>query len=124
MRMGAGVMFWGLLAAGLVPAASAYAREETALDRYVAAPDSNYHYKLLATVTEDTYTAYVLEMTSQQWRTAEEVDRPIWTHWLTIVRPERLATSTGLLIVSGGSNEKPPPQINPVLVQLALSSNS
>jgi PhoPQ-activated pathogenicity-related protein len=117
-------MFWGLLAAGLVPAASAYAREETALDRYVAAPDSNYHYKLLTTVTEDTYTAYLLEMTSQRWRTAEEVDRPIWTHWLTIVRPERLATSTGLLIVSGGSNEKPPPQINPVLVQLALSSNS
>src|SRR5262249_5627159 len=69
-------------------------------------------------------TAYVLEMTSQQWRTTKEVDRPIWKHWLSIVRPQHLTTSTSLLIVSGGSNEKPPPEVNPVLRQLALATNS
>jgi len=64
-------------------------------------------------------------VTSQQWRTAEEVDRPIWKHWLTIVRPEQVATTTSLLIISGGANEKPPPQqIDPVLTQIAFATNS
>jgi PhoPQ-activated pathogenicity-related protein len=98
--------------------------EQTALDRYVAAPDPTYHYELINTVAGDGYTADLLEMTSQQWRTVAEVDRPVWKHWLTIVRPQTVTTSTGLLIVSGGSNEKPPPKINPLLTQLALATNS
>src|SRR5215470_6938809 len=113
-----------ILACSFVLTASAYGGEDTPLDRYVAAFDPHYHYALLNTTATDTYTAYVLEMTSQQWRAAEEVDRPLWKHWLTIVRPQHLTTSTGFLIVSGGSNEKPSPAINPVLTQLALSSNS
>jgi len=68
--------------------------------------------------------SYVSELTSQRWRTADEVDRPIWKHWLTIVRPEHLETRTSLLIVSGSSNEKPPPQVNPVLAQIALTTRS
>ncbi len=60
-------------------------RKQTALDRYVYKPDSNYGYKLVNTSKGEGYTAYVLELTSQQWRTAEEVDRPIWKHWLTII---------------------------------------
>jgi PhoPQ-activated pathogenicity-related protein len=103
---------------------SAYGWESTVLDRYVAAPDASYHYQLLNSVAGDGYAGYVLEMTSQRWRTAEEVDQPIWRHWLTVVRPEHLETSTSLLIVSGGSNEKPPPQINPVLAQIAVTTNS
>jgi PhoPQ-activated pathogenicity-related protein len=114
-----------LAAAALLPAASAYGWEETALDRYVAAPDLNYHYQLLNTVVADDYTAQLIELTSQQWRTSEEVDRPIWKHWLTIIRPAQITTATSLLIISGGSNEKPPPQqINPVLTQIAGATNS
>ena len=121
MRIGDGVAFLALLVAFLVPPDAAHGREETALDRYVASADPAYQ---LSTSAGDDDTAYVLEMTSQQWRTSQEVDRPIWKHWLTIVRPQHLATSTGLLIVSGGSNEKPAPQINPVLTQLATATNS
>src|SRR5215471_599359 len=125
MRVAAAIIIGRLSAVGLVPAASTYGHEVTALDRYIAALDPNYHYQLLNTVVADTHTAYLLEVTSQQWRTAEEVDRPIWKHWLTIVRPEQVATTTSLLIVSGGSNEKPPPQqIDPVLTQIALATNS
>jgi PhoPQ-activated pathogenicity-related protein len=98
--------------------------EETALDRYVAAPDPTYHFEPINTVVGDGYTADLLEMTSQQWRTAAEVDRPVWKHWLTIVRPQTVTTSTGFLIISGGSNEKPPPKINSLLTQLALATNS
>jgi len=124
MRSGARAVFGALLAATLVPTSPTYSAEKTALDRYIAAPDPNYQYRLLDTVAGKANTAYVLEMTSQQWRTSEEVDRPIWKHWLTIVRPQYLATSTSLLLVSGGSNEKPPPQVNPVLTQLALATDS
>jgi PhoPQ-activated pathogenicity-related protein len=115
----------GLVAVALVCATSAFGREETALDRYIAAPDPNYRYELLSTIAGDGYTGYVLEMTSQQWRTAQEVDRPIWKHWLTIVRPDHVATNTGLMIVSGGSNEsRPPQQINPLFAQLAVTTHS
>jgi PhoPQ-activated pathogenicity-related protein len=113
-----------LLAAVLLSTIPAHSREQTALDRYVATPDASYHYQLLNSVAGDGYTAYVLELTSQRWRRADEVDRPIWKHWLTIVRPEHLETSTSLLIVSGSSNEKPPPQINAVLAQIALTTHS
>jgi PhoPQ-activated pathogenicity-related protein len=124
MRVAAGVVLCGLSAAAMAPAPPACAGEATALDRYVAAPDPSYSYKLLNTEAGDGYTAFLLEMTSQQWRTAEEVDRPIWKHWLTIVRPEHVETSTGLLLINGGSNDKPPPRVNPILTQLALGSNS
>jgi PhoPQ-activated pathogenicity-related protein len=114
----------GLLAIVFLSTVSAHSQEQTALDRYVAAPYASHRYQLLNRVAGNGYTAYVLEVTSQRWRTAEEVDRPIWKHWLTIVRPEHLETSMSLLIVSGGSNEKPPPQVNPVLAQIAVTTNS
>jgi hypothetical protein len=61
-------------------AGCAYGREETALDRYVAAFDPTYNYDLVNTALGDGVIASVLEMTSQQWQTAAEVDRPIWKH--------------------------------------------
>jgi PhoPQ-activated pathogenicity-related protein len=99
--------------------------QQTALDRYIAAPDADYHFELFNTFAGDGYTGYVLEMTSQQWRGATEVDHPLWKHWLTIVRPDRLVTSTGLMIVSGGSNEsQAPSQINPLFAEVAVNTHS
>ena len=100
-------------------------REETALDRYVAAFDPNYSYHLVRRITNPTFTAYVLEMTSQQWRTAAEVDRPIWKHWITIIEPQRVNTRIGTLVISGGSVEsKAPEQVNALLSGLAVSTAS
>jgi PhoPQ-activated pathogenicity-related protein len=50
----------------------------TALDRYVAAPDSSYRYTPTATIPGDGYTAHLLEMASQHWCKETEVDRPLW----------------------------------------------
>src|SRR5438128_4325864 len=82
--------------------------EVTALDRYIAAPDPSYRYELIETIPGDGYAAHVLEMTSQRWRDEREVDRPLWKHWLTVIEPEHVATSTALLIVGGSSNERKP----------------
>ena len=109
----------------------ALADEKTALDRYVASPDSYYGYRLLKTIAGDRtifgpgYRAYVLELTSQRWRTRAEVDRPIWKHLLTIVEPRHLRTDIGALIIAGGSNDQTPPdRVSPSLVNLALATGS
>jgi PhoPQ-activated pathogenicity-related protein len=113
-----------VLAAAMLFAAPAGA-QETALDRYVAAPDPNYRYEVLSTTPADAYTSYVLEMTSQQWRTAAEVDRPVWKHWQSIVIPHGVTSDTALLIISGGSNDrKPPSDVNPLLALLAVATHS
>jgi PhoPQ-activated pathogenicity-related protein len=119
-------LFRCALVALILATAPAFAQSpETALDRYVATPDPNYHYELINTYAGNGYTGYVVELTSQQWRSTAEVDHPLWKHWLTVVRPDQLATSTGLMIVSGGSNESnAPSQINPLFAEVAVNTHS
>src|SRR5260221_14258437 len=115
----------GLFATVMLMALPATGSADTPLDRYVSAPDPNYRYELLDTIPGDAYTAFVLEMTSQQWRTAAELDRPIWKHWLTIVEPDHVKTSTGLLVISDRRNDiQAPSQLNPLLAALAAATGS
>jgi PhoPQ-activated pathogenicity-related protein len=82
----------------------------TALDRYVAKPDTNYSYKLVNTLSATGHTTFVIEMTSQAWLTTNEVNRPLWKHWLVIVKPDTVSSSKALLIISGGSNGRRDPR--------------
>ena len=79
----------------------------TALDRYVAAPDTNFSYRLVNTISATGYTTFVLEMQSQAWLTTNEVNQPVWRHWLTIVKPDEVRSSTALLFITGGSLDRP-----------------
>ena len=99
------VLFLAVILAGF----SASAANRTALDEYVAKPDPNYSFKLVNTLPGEGGTAYVLEMISQQWLTEKEVDKPIWKHWVTIIKPDKVTSDTALLFIAGGSNEKPAP---------------
>ena len=103
--------FWsGVLFLAVVLASfTVRAANRTALDEYVAKPDSNYSFKLVNTLPGEGGTAYVLEMISQQWLTEKEVDKPIWKHWVTIIKPDKVTSETALLFIAGGSNEKPAP---------------
>jgi PhoPQ-activated pathogenicity-related protein len=92
------------LAIGLLLLTSAAPAQDTALDRYVAQRDSVYKWQLLSTIPGDGYRTYVLELTSQQWRTLKDVDRPVWKHWLTITQPDHLTSTKALLYIGGGSN--------------------
>ena len=47
----------------------------TALDEYVAAPDPNFSFELVNTFSGPGFDAHVLRLTSQEWRTTDEVNR-------------------------------------------------
>src|SRR5688500_17104538 len=93
---------------------------ETALDRYVAQPDASFAWKVLRDLPAEGVTATLLEMTSQKWLTEKEVERPLWTHWLTVVRPAQITSDIGFLFITGGSLERKPPAQAPAwMVDLA-----
>jgi PhoPQ-activated pathogenicity-related protein len=101
------------------------ASELTALDRYVARPDTNFTYKLVSTVPGKGQTTFVLEMTSQAWLTTNEVNEPLWKHWLVIIRPDKVDTSKALLFISGGSKDRPAPKgADAGSVRIALATRS
>jgi PhoPQ-activated pathogenicity-related protein len=83
--------------------------ERTALDDYVAKPDRAYSWKLVKTIPGDGYTTFVVDMKSQTWRTSPEVNRPLWQHWVTIVKPNEVKYDTAFLLIGGGSNGRPAP---------------
>ena len=99
--------------------------EETALDRYVAAPDPAYHYELVGTIPGRGFTQYVIDMTSQTWLTPKEVDRTVWQHWVRIVKPDKVEHKTGLLLIGGGSNGgEAPGEVDARLAGIALETKS
>jgi PhoPQ-activated pathogenicity-related protein len=99
------------------------ASERTALDRYVAAPDASYSWRVVNTGRLAGLDYTVLDMVSQTWLTPAEVDRPEWRHWLTVIRPPEAKGSTAVLYIGGGSNSGNPPSTpDPLAAALALQT--
>jgi len=91
--------------------------KETSLRDYVRHKDGAFRWKLLSKARAEGATMYVLDMTSQRWRSAKEVDRTLWQHWVTIVvpdsaraRPPKGRKRTALLVIGGGSNGRGTPK--------------
>jgi PhoPQ-activated pathogenicity-related protein len=97
----------------------------TALDDYVAAADGSYGYSLAGTINDSSYTAYVIDMTSQTWRSPSEVSPQVWQHYVTIIVPTTLAHSRALLLIDGGDNGgSPPTSVDSNLALAATQSGS
>ncbi|NIP27151.1 MAG: PhoPQ-activated pathogenicity, partial [Phycisphaerae bacterium] len=97
----------------------------TALDDYVKKPDTSYKFSLVNTIEGKGYTAYVIDMTSQSWRSKKEVDRPLWKHWLTIIKPDKIKSDIGLLWINGGSNKNDAPKnADFMMLQIAQGSGT
>lgn len=102
---------------------TATATGPTALDRYIAKRDPVFRWNLTNTIRGEGYTTYVIRLTSQTWRSEKEVDRPIWYHWLTIVKPDNAVPGKALLYIEGGNNnEAAPARPSDRLVKLATES--
>ncbi len=111
--------------AGLLAVSIQAAQRQTALDKYVAAPDPNYKWELVNTIPGEGYTTYVIDLTSQQYLTSAEVDHPIWKHWLTVVKPDSVKSNIGFLFITGGHiGGKAPSKSDPMLVSLATATGS
>jgi len=97
-----------------------------ALANYLSVVDPSYTYSLARTVVNANYTFYVLDMTSQTWRSAADVDKPNWRHWVEIVVPTGTLKNTALLLVTGGSNNfgSPPSTPDSSMLSIALASQS
>ena len=108
----------------LLAVLSLTAADYTALDRYVATPDPSFRYQPTRTIPAGAATVYQLDLTSQAWLTTTQVDRPEWHHWLTIIKPDRIVTSTAILLIDGGSTRATPDTPNLLLVALAAQSGA
>jgi PhoPQ-activated pathogenicity-related protein len=119
MRFSRRVFFAILVVTGALSA------QQTALDRYVAQKDSVYGWKLISTIPGDGFKTHVLELTSQTWRTEKDVDLPVWKHWMTIVRPDKVTSNKGFLYITGGSKKDPAPvKPSDTMVKLAMETNT
>lgn len=98
-----------ILLAALSTYCPAQPKSETALDRYVHASDAAYKWELVRAIPGQGYTAFVLNMTSQNWLTPAEVDRTEWKHWVTVIRPDQVTSDAALLMIGGGGNNNPAP---------------
>jgi PhoPQ-activated pathogenicity-related protein len=98
---------------------------QVALDRYVAEPDDAYQWQIVERRVEQGLTTYIVDMTSQRWLRPDEVDRPVWQHWVRIARPAQAASDTALLYIGGGRNGREAPRgIDERFRQVALATNS
>jgi PhoPQ-activated pathogenicity-related protein len=99
--------------------------QETALDRYIARPDPSYSWKLINTMAGEGFKQYVIDLTSQTWRSPAEVDRAVWKHWLTIVKPDKTTSNKALLFIGGGNNrDAAPSKVSDRLASFAMETNT
>src|SRR5687768_8882721 len=116
----------GVAAQATASTASTSRASETALDRYVAAPDPSYAWTVSKTLpTGPGATATLIDLTSQRWLTDQEVEQPLWKHWLVVVTPEKVTSDVGFLFIGGGRNDRNPPSAPaPWLADLARDTGT
>jgi len=112
-------------AAAQAPAPSTSRAAQTALDKYVAAPDPAFAWAVSKTLPVDGATATLIDLTSQKWLTEQEVENPIWKHWLIVVTPAEVKSDVALLYITGGRNDRQPPAAPaPWLVEAARDTGT
>ena len=103
----------------------ALASPPTPLDAYAKAADPAFAWKVVDRITRPRHTELIVDLTSQTWRTAEEVSQPTWRHWLTIAIPKNADTNAALLFIAGGSSKnKQPERVDQRVRQIALATRS
>ncbi|MCX6611591.1 MAG: PhoPQ-activated pathogenicity-related family protein [Acidobacteria bacterium] len=95
---------------------------ETALDRYVKTPDPSFKWNAVGTTNVSGVSVSSIEMTSQTWRSAKEVDKPEWKHFINIYKPANAKPGIALLWVDGGNNRGGKPNPSPLMIAIAKDS--
>jgi len=84
--------------------------EETILDDYVAACDPDYAWEVISSqrIPAARVTITQIRMTTGAWRGLTDLSQTKWSHVLTIVEPDTVASNTCMLIINGGSTGSTP----------------
>eukprot|EP01012_Entosiphon_sulcatum_P048604 TRINITY_DN67105_c0_g1_i1.p1 TRINITY_DN67105_c0_g1~~TRINITY_DN67105_c0_g1_i1.p1 ORF type:complete len:493 (-),score=70.15 TRINITY_DN67105_c0_g1_i1:5-1483(-) len=92
----------------------------TPLDDYVKAPDPVYSYSDSGRFVHfPEADSYQLNLTSQQWLTDADTDRPIWQHTLMVTVPKEVRDPDyAVLLITGGQTSSAPPDANDGELQL------
>ncbi|GMU93487.1 MAG: hypothetical protein AMXMBFR4_25450 [Candidatus Hydrogenedentota bacterium] len=92
-----------------------------ALVRYVGKNDPSTSATLIDTDTHFGWDGYEMSLNSQTWRSASEVDRPLWQHDLTMAVPW-FSGDDCIFLINGGSNplKYPSPDSTIALAAIAL----
>lgn len=104
----------------------ALASPKTALQDYVNTPDPAFDFRLITTLKQTDASIYILLLTSQSWRTNEDLNQPLWQHQLSVVVPNTIFSRTGMMFINGGDNDDlaTPSSLLPTVVSLAVGSGS
>lgn len=76
----------------------------TPIDEYVHKSDESFRWKVVSRSTDSGITNVVIDMTSQTWRSPDEVDRTEWQHWIRCAIPNELRSDTAFMMIGGGKN--------------------
>lgn len=97
----------------------------TPLDTYVSTPDPAFAWRVVHRVERTTHRELIVELTSQTWRSSDEVNRTKWQHGLALVVPKNVTSDVALLLITGGSNpEKAPTAAADQIRHIALATQT
>ncbi len=97
----------------------------TALDNYIAQPDSTYSYEVVDNKQFDGFSVVRCNMNSVTWLTDKEVNRTIWQHQLITIIPDNLKHKNALMWIGGGSNDSgADKEYDQMLKDIALATQS
>ena len=98
------------------------------LTQYINNDDGVFDIELVTTIPNPGVTVYVYKLTSQVWRSIDEVNRTVWQHRLTLAVPDNLTSNKAILFTFGGENNEDylSPDLSRVeiLATFALASGS
>lgn len=84
---------------------------------YIAWDDGHFQWDVYDVKEYDGFDFYTMNMTSQQWLTDVDVDRPIWWHTICIAVPHHMDEemgNSGLLTIDGGFHDNDPLTGHPI----------
>lgn len=97
----------------------------TPLDTFCSQRDPAFAWRVADRVAATTHEVLVIDLTSQTWRSADEMDRTTWKHWLVIAVPKGCDSTTALLFIGGGSNrDEPPKSPDERVLKIALATKT
>ena len=83
--------------------------DQTSLDKYAHQTDQSFSYEVEETEEYEDYFIHKIKMISQKYLSAQEVNRPAWSHWLKVIEPKEIKANTSLLVIGAGDTDDSPP---------------